>query len=305
MEISIIIPTFNREAVLKQTLDNLRPLVEKYPIEIIIVNDGEALKGNYEDENIHVFKNPKKGVTAARNFGAANAKSDILFFLDDDMWCNEDAIKAILSFKERGLTNTSCFLMNWEYPAALKDMLSKEKIGRYLLNADYHKMEGRLKERINTKDEFMRIYSIGSGSFVIAKDIFDSIGGYDENFTFQGEDIALSQKITKADYSILIHTEITCFHNQRDRLDIEGMMDRNYRGYYSQFKNGHLLNLQENKNRIYLRLLPFRSLVRLIYSGIPNSAIFDKLSFRLLGVLGSLSKLKAYSDVKKINSLEI
>lgn len=301
MEISIIIPTFNREAVLKQTLDNLKPLVEKYQIEIIIVNDGEALKDNYTDENIHVFKNPKKGVTAARNFGAAKAKSDILFFLDDDMWCNEEAIKAILSFKERGLTNTSCFLMNWEYPAELKEKLSKEKIGRYLLNANYHTLEGRLMEKIDNTVEFMKRTSVGSGSFVLSKTIFNMLGGYEEKYQFQGEDIAISKKINELQIKILLFTPITCFHNQKDRLDIEGMMDRDYRGYYSQFLQHSNDAVNSSKTIFYKALLIFRNLIIKGYDLIPNSPAYDKLTFRFLGLIGNLSKTKAYRDAKKQN----
>lgn len=301
MEISIIIPTFNREVVLRQTLDNLKPLADKYPIEIIIVNDGETLKENYTAENIHVFKNPKKGVTAARNFGAAKAKSDILFFLDDDMWCNEDAIKAILSFKERGLTNTSCFLMNWEYPAELKEKLNKEKIGRYLLNANYHTLEGRLMDKVDNTLEFKQIDSIGSCSFVISKQLFAQIGGYNESYIFQGEDIAIAQTINRHHIPILLSTQITCFHNHKDRLDIEGMMDRDYRGYYSQFFQHGDDAINSTKSKFYKILLHIQNLILKVYNLIPNSPAYDKLTFRFLGLIGNLSKTKAYRDAKKQN----
>lgn len=302
MDISIIIPTFNREPVLKQTLDHMQALLQAYNAEIIVVNDGEPLKGDYANENIQIFKNPKRGVTSARNFGAANAKSEVLFFLDDDMWCNENAMQSIIQFKERNLFADNCFIMNWQYPDDLISSLQQNKIGRYLLHANYHKLEGRLKAPVSMQQEFMKIYSIGSGSFVISKERFKEIGGYDEFFHFQGEDIAISKRINDHKISILLHTPITCFHNQRDRLDIDGKMDRDYRGYYSQFLNGDILQMSFLKRIIFTILLPFKGIFKTIFSILPNNSFWDKLTFRFIGILGSLSLMQAYFDVKNKKS---
>jgi glycosyltransferase involved in cell wall biosynthesis len=88
--ISIILPTYNRirfipqaiESVLKQTYTNW---------ELIIIDDGstdgtERIVNEYLNENsrIRYYRQPKKGASAARNFGLNIAKGSYVTFLDSD-----------------------------------------------------------------------------------------------------------------------------------------------------------------------------------------------------------------------------
>jgi glycosyltransferase involved in cell wall biosynthesis len=87
--ISVIIPTFNREntlaraikSVTAQTLDNW---------ELIIVDDGstdrtaEVVSKFMDSDRIYYYIQNNKGVSSARNYGAALAKGDYLIFLDSD-----------------------------------------------------------------------------------------------------------------------------------------------------------------------------------------------------------------------------
>ena len=87
---SVVIPTFNREALLKTSVDSvLAQEFENY--ELIVVDDGSTdnteciLRGNRE--RLTVLRQERKGPGAARNLGAQHAKGDYLAFLDsDDVW---------------------------------------------------------------------------------------------------------------------------------------------------------------------------------------------------------------------------
>jgi len=89
--ISVVIPLFNKvdwiertvESVLNQDYDNF---------ELIIVDNGST-DGSLEkikainDTRILILKEPKNGVSCARNLGLEHAKSDWVAFLDaDDLW---------------------------------------------------------------------------------------------------------------------------------------------------------------------------------------------------------------------------
>jgi glycosyltransferase involved in cell wall biosynthesis len=63
------------ESVLRQTHKNL---------ELIIVDDGDALVMPIVDERIRVLNSRKAGAVAARNLGIASARGDIIAWLDDD-----------------------------------------------------------------------------------------------------------------------------------------------------------------------------------------------------------------------------
>ena len=87
---SVIIPTFNRAALLKETLDSV--LAQRYrDLEIIVVDDGStdataATVAAY-GERVRYLHHANCGLNASRNRGAAVARGEFLAFLDDDdLW---------------------------------------------------------------------------------------------------------------------------------------------------------------------------------------------------------------------------
>ena len=91
ISISVVIPTYNSGALLKQTLD---PALNQTlaPLEIIIVDDGSTdgtpdwIRANY-GERVKLIAQCNGGVAAARNVGWRAASGDWIAFLDhDDVW---------------------------------------------------------------------------------------------------------------------------------------------------------------------------------------------------------------------------
>lgn len=88
--VSVIIPTYNRAATLRRTVDSA--LSQTYrPLEIIVVDDGstdatEEVIRSYGERILGIVQ-PNGGPSAARNTGAAAANGEWLAFLDsDDVW---------------------------------------------------------------------------------------------------------------------------------------------------------------------------------------------------------------------------
>ena len=90
MNISVIIPTYNRVDVLQRALQSV--VEQTYPAtEIIVVDDGStdnsAEMVNDLFPQVRYFKQDNHGVSHARNQGIKKAKGDWLAFLDsDDTW---------------------------------------------------------------------------------------------------------------------------------------------------------------------------------------------------------------------------
>ena len=296
--ISIIIPTYNRFQILEETLQKVLALETAIPYEVIVVNDGLDLPFTIQDAKLKIYKNPKRGASSARNFGAANAQYSILFFIDDDMWVSEESIAAIAQLQQQSFFETKCVNLNWMYPKSLTDLMQHKKIGRYLLRANYHTLEGRSKIIIDQSQTMTPVNAMGSCSFVIGKSLFMSIGKYNENITFQGEDIELSKKLNEINIPIFLYTPITCYHNQKDRLDIDGFLDRDRRGYISQFqnKNKHATH-HWIKQLIYTCLIPFNFLFMLLFKLLPNNSVFDFITFKTIGILSSIVYFKAWYQV--------
>ncbi len=107
MKISVIIPVFNEETVIRECLQSLfEQSVE--PQEIIIVDDGstdstiekiqELQKTN---KNVWILSQKHQGPGLARNFGAKNATGEILVFVDADVTFDSSFIKKLTRKKRQ------------------------------------------------------------------------------------------------------------------------------------------------------------------------------------------------------------
>jgi len=90
--VSIVVPTFNRRERLKRLLLALDAASDQTPpFEVLVVVDGatdgtlEMLSNLSTTFPLRVLEQPNQGPAAARNLGIANARADLLLFLDDDV----------------------------------------------------------------------------------------------------------------------------------------------------------------------------------------------------------------------------
>ena len=90
MLFSIVIPTFNRVALLARTLESV--WAQRFPdFEVIVVDDGST-DGTLEylkslGQRVQVLQQGNRGPGAARNLGVKSAKGNYIAFLDsDDVW---------------------------------------------------------------------------------------------------------------------------------------------------------------------------------------------------------------------------
>lgn len=92
MELSVVIPTFNRLGRLRRVLTALEnQTVPLHSFEVVVVSDGSSdgtdvfLRQYQTLLNLRVVTQANKGVAAARNNGFAHAVSDLVLFIDDDV----------------------------------------------------------------------------------------------------------------------------------------------------------------------------------------------------------------------------
>lgn len=89
--ISIVIPLYNKEAQIRNTLQSVFNQTFQ-AFEIIIVNDGSTDKSvdvvnSFNDERIKIINQANQGVSVARNMGIQNARYELIALLDgDDEW---------------------------------------------------------------------------------------------------------------------------------------------------------------------------------------------------------------------------
>ena len=100
--ISVVIPTFNREKVLKRAIDSV--VSQTYDNwELIIVDNNstdntENLVHSYKNPNIKLTSIDNDGVIGlSRNVGIQNSNGYLIAFLDSDDWWNSTKLESILN----------------------------------------------------------------------------------------------------------------------------------------------------------------------------------------------------------------
>ena len=82
-QFSVIIPTRNRETYLAQAVASVLGQ-EDVSLELLLINDGDALAMEFSDARVKIFDNQKRTAVPARNLGVEQATGAAIAFLDDD-----------------------------------------------------------------------------------------------------------------------------------------------------------------------------------------------------------------------------
>lgn len=117
MDISVIVPVYNREKTIKRCINSI--INQKLSVfEIIVVDDGSTDKTieivNEFEGNIKIIRQNHRGAQAARNLGILNAKGDYIAFLDsDDEWLPqmlEKTVDCLLKHHNNCIVYTDCYI---------------------------------------------------------------------------------------------------------------------------------------------------------------------------------------------------
>ncbi|ACF12854.1 glycosyl transferase family 2 [Chloroherpeton thalassium ATCC 35110] len=103
-KISLIVPTYNRKALLAELLETVyRQALPESDYEVVVVSDGssdgtdELMAGmTAAHPNLRYVRQQNQGPAAARNNGAKLARADIIAFTDDDCHVSPTWLKEIL-----------------------------------------------------------------------------------------------------------------------------------------------------------------------------------------------------------------
>lgn len=103
--VSVIIPAFNAEAFISETLDSvLGQTFENY--EIVVVDDGSTddtrnVVESRRDPRIRCIRQENGGASRARNRGIKNSSGELIAFLDaDDLWLPQKLERQVEAFHE-------------------------------------------------------------------------------------------------------------------------------------------------------------------------------------------------------------
>lgn len=172
---SIIIPTYQRRDVVCAAVRALSDIAYLGDRELIVVIDGssdgtaQALAAIECPFPFKVIEQDNSGAARARNRGAAEAKNDILLFLDDDMISDPNLLTEHARIYQSG---------------------ADAVIGDTLL--DPGSPPGFLSESIRAWIDASRVggplspFDVWAGQLSVRRSVFEELGGFDETFTSEG-----------------------------------------------------------------------------------------------------------------------
>ncbi len=168
--ISVIIPAYNEEKYIEQTLQSLKRQTYKN-FETIVVCNGctDRTPEIAKRYGCKVRRLKEPNVSKARNKGAEAAKNKILVFLDADTPVSEDTMEKISKLNGIGVTKVKA-------------------------------KDGKLKARIYLKIKNLQHYLWGSSGLIFCdKEVFNKVGGFDENISKGevGKFVRAAKHITK------------------------------------------------------------------------------------------------------------
>lgn len=171
-KISVIIPAYNAEAFIGETLKST--LFQTYKdFEVVVVNDGSTDKTPQivnefakNDKRIFLINKKNEGTASARNIGIEKARGELIAFLDsDDLWhCDKLAKQVSLLEKNSSLGIVSCLAVIINEEGKSQGLVS----GRNLRGNCYRQM--------------LEAGGISGGSIVLVpRHVFDRVGLFDSS----------------------------------------------------------------------------------------------------------------------------
>jgi len=206
--VSIIVPSYNRAVFLPATFDSLlsQDYAEK---EIVVVDDGSTdntseVCARYP---VRYFRQENRGVSAARNFGAANCSGSILMFLDSDDLCPTGSLR--------------------------------RRVESWMEEPHYAHVTGRIRffqENVPGNMHFLHpeeeaFHFLIHGAEIVTRDAFEKAGGFDETIGI-GEDVDLWLRMSDLGLRQKLIPEICLFY-RKHAGNVTRDRDRSKHGFLS------------------------------------------------------------------------
>lgn len=245
-ELSIIVVSYNTKQLLKNCILSLRAKIKNISYEIIIVDncskDGSPKMIQDEFPNIRLIKNKKNlGFGKANNLAIKIAKGKYVALVNSDTEIIKDKTRAAIKYMEKnpkiGILGPKILLSNGRIqPSAtfFKNIFSSfvhySHLKKFMPSDEMRKIIIRNFGKILPKTllKYLTVYEkkgtikivdwVSATFVIIRKEVFKSIGYFDENYFMYSEDEDLGLRAKRANWISIYYPEFEVLH----RLEASG-----------------------------------------------------------------------------------
>jgi GT2 family glycosyltransferase len=232
VSVSIVIPTRNRPASLREALRSIDAQTLKEDYEIIVVNNGskdghpttDVLKDSPAAREVRL---ERASAAAARNLGASVSSGQVLVFLDDDIRVRDGSLQRLV---RRSLRDGCWAMGDLDPPLGYRptpfDSWKSSGGGWHAVRPSRRlaALDVLLKAREDQARQEVAGSSVArqpaivewfqSGFVAVPRRLFDELGGYDERFSGAGyEDMDIALRAREAGHHILLDRAARAIHN--------------------------------------------------------------------------------------------
>tara|TARA_Y100001968_G_scaffold327408_1_gene372409 strand:+ start:8097 stop:9026 length:930 start_codon:yes stop_codon:yes gene_type:complete len=203
MNVSIVIPTYNRKPILEKCLyalenQKLNKTIKDY--EIIIVDDGSTdgttiwIRDNKSQlPHVVLYEQKHGGPALGRNLGVMKAKNEIIIFIDSDLIVKDDFIQKHVD------------KLIWEWERNNKKCFT---YGSVVNTSNFQSPE---KENYKITDISFAYFA--TGNVAISKELILQVGLFDTSFSLYGwEDLELGERLKIIGTKLIKCPEAVGFH---------------------------------------------------------------------------------------------
>ncbi|HEY4495625.1 MAG TPA: glycosyltransferase family 2 protein [Candidatus Paceibacterota bacterium] len=256
--VSVVVVNYNGEIYLKRCVESI--LKNNYSdYEIIVVDNASAdgsivmFKENFGGfDKLRIISLDKNyGPAKARNEGVKLAKGEIIGFLDNDTevdpyWIS-NALKYFENDSKIGALQCKLLLLN--------DKNKIDYAGEYLGSLGFLVHVARYGEEDKGQyDEVKELLAAKSAGMFIRKDVFEKIGGFDDDYFIFVEETDLGWRAWLAGYKTIFAYDSRVYHYYSAT---KVLTDKNFNNYLVRFHGpkNYILTLYKNlsfKNLIFI-----------------------------------------------------
>jgi len=221
--ISIIIPTYNEEAGIKETIQRIREYDEMNLIKEIIIADGGSTDNTKEiakNEGAKVVISPVKGRGAQMNYGASSATGEVLYFLHADTIPPRNFSADIANAVSKGFTS-GCYRLSFDHQHWF--LKANCWFTRFDVNA----------------------VRFGDQSLFVTKEVFEKSGGFREDLLMMEDQEIISRIKKYGKFKVLDRSVITSARKYLDNgiYRMQGIFFVIWLMYYFGYPQQKLLKL--------------------------------------------------------------
>lgn len=217
LDLSVIIVNYNARDRLKDCLVALSSVLKSVRFEVIVVDnasqDGSDLLKQDFPYLLWIQNDVNRGFSAANNQGARSARGQNLLILNNDTLILNDRMAEVITFSQQHHVGI---------------------VGLGLVNPDgtVQRQGSLLSAYLWRKTQPIGVDFVIGAAFLIPRDLYTTLGGFDEQFNFYNEDLDLCRRVRQAGYSIYYYPmqKICHFGGHQKRIVSDFAIREGYRG---------------------------------------------------------------------------